>query len=326
MDFKDYYGVLGVARDATAQEVKRAFRRLARKFHPDVSKEAGAAVRMAEVNEAYAVLSDPERRAAYDNLAHGRRAGEPFKPPPDWDAGFEFSGPGPQRADDFSDFFAQLFGRAARRAANAGPGAHARGPGPPGQGEDHHARVVLELADAWSGARRQIHLRHPGLGPDGHLRLVERSLEVGIPAGVRPGQLIRLAGQGGPGSPPGDLFLEVQLRPHPRFRVDGTTLVADLPVAPWEAALGAVVPVTLPDGSTLKVRVPAGAQAGQVLTVRDKGLPGKRPDDLELLVQVLLPSAQDPRARHLYEAMARALTDFDARKVAHAAREREASP
>ena len=181
---------------------------------------------------------------------------------------------------------------------------------------------MLDLEDAWRGATRQITLRSPTLGADGRVRLVERSLEVTIPAGVRPGQLIRLAGQGGAGQPPGDLFLEVQLRPHPRFRVDGATVVADLPVAPWEAALGAVVPVTLPDGSALKVRVPAGAQSGRTLTVKGKGLPGKTPGDLELLVQVVLPSGLDPRARKIYETMAHDLPDFDARRVAQADAER----
>jgi curved DNA-binding protein len=153
------------------------------------------------------------------------------------------------------------------------------------------------------------------------VRLAERTLEVRIPAGVRPGQMIRLAGQGGPGhgsAPAGDLFLEVQLRPHRRWRLDGHTLVGELPVAPWEAALGAVLPVQLPDGSTLKVRVPADAQSGRTLSVPGQGWPGQPRGDLELVVRVVLPSAWDPRARQLYERMAAELTDFDARRVAAA--------
>ena len=321
MEFKDYYAVLGLERGAAADEIKKAFRRLARKYHPDVSKEPDAAARMAEVNEAHAVLSDPERRAAYDELARGHRAGERFTPPPDWDAGFEFSGRGFGDGDggDFSDFFAELFGRRAGGFARHGAGP--AGTGAAARGEDHHAKIVLELEDAWRGALRQVTLRHPRVGADGRVRLEPRTLDVRIPAGVRPGQLIRLAGQGGAGlggGAAGDLFLQVQFRPHAHFRVDGANLVAELPVAPWEAALGGVVPVVLPDGATLKVRVPAGAQAGQALTVRGKGLPGAPPGDLELVVRVLLPSAHDPRARRLYEAMAAELGDFDARAQAAA--------
>ena len=318
MQFKDYYQVLGVARDATADAIKKAYRQLARKYHPDVSKEADAAARMSEINEAYAVLSDAERRAAYDAVGQGRRQGESFTPPPDWDAGFEFSGRGTEGMDagDFSDFFAELFGR-------AGGGARRRSGGASFEmrGQDHHAKIVLDLEDAWRGATRQVTLRSPQVDAQGHVSLQPRTLDVKIPAGVKPGQLIRLAGQGGAGhggAPAGDLFLEVHFKPHPRFRIDGAHLVADLPVAPWEAALGAVVPVALPDGSTLKVRVPAGAQSGRQLTVRGKGLPGATAGDLELVVRVVLPSAFDPRARKLYEQMAADLTDFDARKVAAA--------
>jgi curved DNA-binding protein len=329
VEFKDYYQVLGVPRDATADQIKKAFRQLARKYHPDVSKERDAAARMSEVNEAHAVLSDPERRAAYDAIGQGRQQGEPFTPPPDWDAGFEFSGRGFEGMDagDFSDFFAELFGRmGAPRGGRAGTGG---GPRPGGQfrmrGEDHHAKIVLDLEDAWRGATRQMSLRSPQVDAQGRVTLQSRTLDVKIPPGVKPGQLIRLAGQGGAGhggAPAGDLFLEVHFRAHPRFQVEAGNLVAELPVAPWEAALGAVVPVQLPDGSTLKVRVPAGAQGGRTLRVAGKGLPGKAPGDLELTVRVVLPSAFDPRARKHYEQMAAELPDFDARKVAQAQSER----
>lgn len=336
MEFKDYYAVLGVPRDATAEQIKKAWRQLARKYHPDVSKEPDAAARMSEINEANAVLSDPEKRAAYDALARGHRAGERFTPPPDWDAGFEFSGRGvDDGAGDFSDFFAELFGRMGRgagRGAAGGFGGHggaAPGRAAGGRGQDHHAKIVLDLEDAWRGATRQVQLRSPRLAADGRVVLDERTLDVRIPAGVRAGQLIRLAGQGGPGhdgAPAGDLFLEVHFRPHARFRIDGAALVAELPVAPWEAALGAVVPVSLPDGSSLKVRVPAGAQSGRTLSVRGKGLPGAgaggAAGDLELVLQVVLPSAHDPRARRHYEAMASELADFDARAQAAADRAR----
>lgn len=327
MQFKDYYQVLGVARDASADDIKKAYRRQARKFHPDVSKEPDAAARMSEINEAHAVLSDAERRAAYDALGQGRQAGERFTPPPDWDAGFEFSGSGAEGFDagEYSDFFAELFGRMGRAQRRPTRGGAGPGAGFDARGEDHHAKILLDLEDAWRGARRQLTLRSPQLDAQGRPQLVERTLEVNIPPGVKAGQLIRLAGQGGAGlgaAPSGDLLLEVHFKPHPRFRVDGADLMAELPLAPWEAALGAVVPVGMPDGSTLQVRVPGGAQAGQRITVRGRGLPARTPGDLELQVRVVLPSAFDPRAKKHYEQMAAELGDFDARKVAAADDER----
>ena len=321
LEFKDYYKVLGVARDATADQIKKAYRKLARQYHPDVSSQPDAADRMSQINEAYAALSDAERRAAYDALGKGRQQGERFSPSSDWADGFEFSGAGVAgtEADQFSDFFSQLFGRSA-----GGPrGPQMRGGGNSAgfamRGEDPHARIVLDLQDALSGATRQVTLRSPRRDSQGRATLVERKLDVTIPMGIRAGQRIRLAGQGGAGggnASAGDLLLEVQFRPHPRFEVDGADLIADLPVAPWEAALGGIVPVELPDGSRLKVRVPEGAQGGQRLTVRGKGLPGPNRGDLELIVQVVLPDARDPKIRALYETMARELPDFDARSVA----------
>lgn len=315
MQFKDYYDVLGVARDAPAEAVKKAYRKLARRFHPDLSKAPEAEARMKEVNEAYAVLSDPERRAAYDQLlARGARAGQAFEPPPDWDSGFEFSGHGvsPDEAAGFSEFFAELFGRmGAGRPAHgrhAGGAFHARG-------ADHHARIVLEVEDAFRGGRREVGLRAPQVDAQGRVALVERTLDVQIPRGVREGQLIRLAGQGAPGDgggPPGDLYLEVRYRPHGRYTVHGRDLVVELKLAPWEAALGAVVPVALPGGRSIKLRVPAGAQSGGTLRVRGQGLPGEPPGDLEARLRIVLPPAASTRAQELYQAMARDLA-FDPR-------------
>ena len=316
MEFKDYYQILGVPRDANAEQVKKAFRKLARKYHPDVSKEPNAEVRMKEINEANAVLSDPEKRAAYDALGSGHATGEEFRPPPNWDAGFEFSGGGFSGAEaaDFSDFFSELFGR-------MGPARHAGERGAQRmQGEDHHAKILLDVEDAWRGAQRRLTLRVPKLDSQGRLTLETRTLDVNIPRGVREGQLIRLAGQGSPGleqSPPGDLYLEVHFNPHPRYRVEGRDLVMELPIAPWEAALGAVVPVQLPDGTGLKVRVPPGAQTGGQLFVRGKALPSDPPGDLVLNLRVVVPPADTPRAKELYESMARDLK-FDPRAVSGA--------
>lgn len=299
LEFKDYYQALGVTRAATADEIKKAYRKLARKYHPDISKEKDAERHMKEVNEAYAVLSDPEKRAAYDQLGRGHRPGEEFRPPPGWDAGFEFTGGGfsPGEAADFSDFFAELFGRMGGHGTRRGA-----------RGEDHHAKVLLDLEDAVRGAEREITLRMPTLDERGRVVLKTRTLKVKFPRGVREGQLVRLSGQGAPGpgeGPSGDLLLEVHIKPHPRFRVEGRDLHTNLPVAPWEAALGAVVPVRLPDGGDLRVRIPPGAQSGRQLRVRGHGLPGAPPGDLLLHIEIMVPPADSPKARQIYETMAR---------------------
>jgi len=311
MEYKDYYATLGVARDATQDDIKKAFRKLARKYHPDVSKEKDAEARMKDVNEAHAVLSDPEKRVAYDQLGQGR-AGQDFRPPPGWDAGFEFSGRGPYEANagDFSDFFAELFGR---RGGGAG-GAHFQA-----RGEDHHAKILLDIEDAYRGATRRITLRVPSVDSEGHVGLTERSLEVHIPRGVHEGQVIRLAGQGNAGlggGTAGDLYLEVHFNAHSRYRVDGRDVYATLRVAPWEAALGASVRAPIPDGA-VDVRIPEGSQTGRKLRLRGRGVPAAQPGgssgDLYLVLEVVLPSAQSAKARELYEAMARDLA-FDPRR------------
>lgn len=329
MEFQDYYKTLGVERDAAADVIKKAFRKLARKYHPDVSKEANAEQHMKEVNEAYAVLSDPEKRAAYDQLGSGYQAGQDFRPPPDWDAGFEFSGRGPggfnagqgftgEQARSFSDFFSEIFGGMGGDAsASARTGGSSRA-SYRGQGEDHHAKVLLDLEDSFHGASRQISLRVPKQDERGHVVLTTRTLNVKIPKGVREGQVIRLAGQGSQGmqgEPAGDLLLEVHFNPHPRLRVEGRDLHMTLPVTPWEAMLGAVVGVDLP-GGTEKIRIPEGAQSGRQLRVRGKGLPSEPPGDLLLEIEVKLPPANTPKAREFYENMAREL-DFNPRQTEH---------
>lgn len=308
MEFRDYYQTLGVAREAGADEIKKAYRGLARKYHPDVSKEKDAEQRMKEVNEAYAVLSDPGKRAAYDKLGSGYQPGQDFHPPPDWDAGFEYSERGfpPEEAAGFSDFFSEIFGRMGRGAG----GAYSRA-----RAGEHHARILLDLEDSFTGPTRQISLQAPKVDDKGRLTLETRTLNVRIPKGIRASQIIRLAGQGtalrGERNP-GDLLLEVGFKPHPRYRPDGRDLHLTLPVTPWEAALGAVVPVDLPDG-TLKVRIPAGAQSGRQLRVRGKGIPSDPPGDLYFDIRIVTPPAVTPKEKELYEALAKE-TGFDPRK------------
>jgi curved DNA-binding protein len=312
MQFKDYYDILGVKRDATADEIKKAFRKLARKYHPDVSKEPDAQMRMQEINEANAVLSDAEKRAAYDQLGSGHHGGEDFRPPPDWDAGFAYSAAnasgGRGRTADYSDFFEQLFGRMGGHQGGMG----GFGGGQAGfqmRGEDHHAKVMLDIEDSFTGATKQITLRTAQIDAQGRPVVVPRTLNVKIPKGVSAGQTIRLAGQGSAGhggAAAGDLLLEVQFNPHGQLRCEGRDLHTTLRVAPWEAALGSALTVALPD-SSIKVRVPAGAQSGQQLRVRGKGIPSTPPGDLLLDIQVVLPPATEPKARELYETMAREL-------------------
>ena len=328
MEFKDYYKVLGVAKTASADEIKKAYRKLVRKYHPDVSKEADASERMTELNEANAVLSDPEKRAAYDSLAaQPQRGGGQFRPPPNWDAGFEFSGAdgghgaGPG-AGEYSDFFEELFGRAARaqhgqQAPRGHRAAHGFDSAPQAQrGEDHHAKIELDILDAYHGSERTITLRGAHLDASGHVVPDERSLQVKIPKGVREGQLIRLVGQGSPGSggaPAGNLFLEVRFAPHARWRAEGRDVYQALPLAPWEAALGASVEVETPAG-TVEVTVPAHSRAGRKLRLKGRGIPSTPPGDLYLELTIEQPGADSDSARAAYAALAKAFPTFNPRQ------------
>jgi curved DNA-binding protein len=306
VEFKDYYQVMGVARDATEAQIKQAYRKLARKYHPDVSKEKDAEAHFKEVGEAYEVLKNPEKRAAYDRLGQQHRSGEQFTPPPGWDEGFEFSGgtPGSGGAD-YSEFFESLFGSATRGRH----GAQWRG-----AGEDHHAKILLDLDASLEGGSRAFTLRMPEIDESGHLLTKERTLNVQIPKGILSGQQIRLAGQGarphGEGQA-GDLYLEVEFRPHRYFHVDGRDLRLELPVAPWEAALGATVTTPTPTGK-VELKIPAGSHAGSQLRLRGRGMPATPPGDLYAVLQIALPPANDERARAAYAALATALP-FDPR-------------
>ncbi len=317
MEFRDYYEVMGVARDATQDDIKRAYRKLARRYHPDVSDEIDAEKRFKEVGEAYAVLKDPEKRAAYDELGANWKDGQDFRPPPGWDEGFEFRGEGAGGfsgdgyaggGEQFSDFFETLFGH--RHAGSGYTGRrdfHMHG-------DDRHARISIDLRDSYTGATRSITLHAPELTDDGHVVTRDRTLNVKIPKGIRDGQTIRLAGQGGPGigdGKAGDLFLEVEFRPDNRYCVDGKHTYLDLPVAPWEAALGATVTVPLPSGN-VDLKIPAGSNQGSKLRLKGKGIPAKQPGDLYVVLNVMLPPAHSDEAKALYEKMSEEMP-FDPR-------------
>jgi curved DNA-binding protein len=315
MEFKDYYQTLGVPRTASATEIKAAYRKLARKYHPDVSKEPDAEARFKDVSEAYEALNDAEKRAAYDDIAARFRHGQTFTPPPGWDSGFEFSGRdgGPGEDTDRSDFFETLFGRHAG-AARGGRSAWRAA------GNDHHAKIAIDLEDAYRGARRTISLRMPVADAEGHLSLQERQLDIGIPKGIREGQHLRLAGQGGPGlgdGPAGDLYLVISFRPHRHFRIDGGDVYFDLPLAPWEAGLGATVTAPTPEGA-VQLTIPPGSASGLKLRLKGKGIPGTPAGDLYAVLAVVAPAPDGDQARQAYAALAKAFPGFNPRSALEA--------
>ena len=303
MEYKDYYRIMGVERDASQDEIKRAYRKLARKYHPDVSKEADAEARFKELGEAYEVLKDPKKRAAYDQLGSQWQAGQDFQPPPDWQGGFEFHDfGGDPGMGGFSDFFESLFGGAGRRPGTAGRSTQREFRI---RGQDHHAKVMVDLEDSYNGASRSLTLQVPEADGQGRVTARARTLNVRIPKGIRQGQQIRLAGQGGAGfggGESGDLYLEVEFNPRGRYRVEGADVYLDLPVAPWEAALGATVKVPTPAGA-VDLKVPPGSQAGKKLRLKGRGIPCRQPGDLYVVLQIALPPADTDSHRRAYEQM-----------------------
>ena len=315
MQFKDYYEILGLERGASQDDIKKAYRRLARRYHPDVSDAPDAEARFKEIGEAYEVLKDPEKRTAYDQFGQDWKAGQEFRPPPGWDAGFEFSGAGPG-GSGFSDFFETLFGGGRMGGFSRGPDGFGGSGGQRAalKGEDHHARVLVALEDAYTGGSRTITLRAPGIADDGRIGTQARSIRVSIPKGITAGKRIRLAGQGAPGGPgakPGDLFLEIEFEPHPIFAVENSDVLLTLPIAPWEAALGATIEVpTL--GGAVTLKVPAGSQSGQRLRLRGRGLPAQPAGDQIVTLRIDTPPADSAEKEAFYERM-RELMPWDPR-------------
>jgi curved DNA-binding protein len=293
VEYKDYYKVMGVARDASAEDIKRAYRKLARKYHPDVSKEKDAEAQFKEVGEAYEVLRDPEKRAAYDALGT-RSAGESFRPPPDWEFDVGGDGAGAGASGAHSDFFEQLFG-----------GLRGRG-GFRSRGLDTAAEIEVSLEEAFAGTQRAMQIERIAVDERGRPKPVTQQLNVRIPAGVVDGQQIRVASQGQAGvggAPAGDLFLRVRLRPHRWFRTEGRDVFLDLPVTPWEVALGETVRVPTLAGR-VDLKLPKGSQTDKQLRLKGRGLPGDPAGDQFVVLKVLVPPASTVAEETLYRQMA----------------------
>jgi curved DNA-binding protein len=292
MQFKDYYDTLGVSRGAPAEEIKRAYRKLARKYHPDVSKEKNAEAKFKDVQEAYEVLKDPEKRASYDQLGRDYRSGQQFRPPPGWEQ--HYGRAGSHRFSDlngFSDFFSSLFGGA--------PGGPAGGPQPHPQAQQEEDAGSLEISmeEAYAGARRRVTILEAGR---------PRQVDVQVPAGISDGQAIRISGPSRAA-----LKFRIKVRPHPLYALSGKDVQIELPLAPWEAALGTKVAVpTL--GGTVELTIPAGAQSGQKLRLRGRGMPAAPNGDQLVVIKLVTPSADTREAREAYERMKHEFK-FDAR-------------
>ncbi len=316
MEFKDYYETMGVSKSATPEDIKRAHRKLARKYHPDVSKEKDAEARFKELAEAYDVLKDPEKRASYDRLGANYKAGQDFQPPPDWAGQSQRSNGFDEGSDaDHSAFFDSLF-----RGMGGGQSGGQRGGQRTHQafdmhGQDQHAKIQIEIEDSYLGASRTLQLRVQLEGSDGRPALQDRTIEFVIPKGIRAGQHIRLAAQGGPGmgqGSPGDLYLDVEMLPHPLYRTDTYDVLMDLPITPWEAALGAEIEVPTPTGRVV-VTIPAGSITGRKLRLKGRGLPAKTPGDFYYVLHVTQPPADTDADKKIYETMAATFSDFKPR-------------
>jgi curved DNA-binding protein len=326
--FRDYYEVLGVSRGAAQGEIQRAYRKLARKYHPDVNKAADAEEKFKEINEAYEVLKDPEKRKRYDQLGADWKSGQEFRPPPGWDVHFDFGG-GPGQTEfqwggpgGFSDFFEMLFGgqggKGGRRfrESYSGVGGGGRGPVWSQAGQDQEAKVRISLEDAFRGATRSITLQQQTVTPQGQLSIEEKSYEVKIPKGISTGQKIRLSGQGGEGTgggPRGDLYLKVEIEPHPTYRLEGRDISVEIPITPWEAVLGSEVQIPTPEGP-VTMKVPPGTSSGQKLRLRGRGMPNPKGavGDLYVVIQVAVPKHPSKRELELFEELKR-VSAFDPR-------------
>ncbi len=316
MEFVDYYEVMGVKPEADAAEIKRVYRKLARKYHPDVSKESDSEDKFKQIGEAYSVLKDKQKRKEYDELrTYAGNRQDDFHVPPGWQGHSSGQRPPGSReggfssgdSQDFSDFFREIFGNG---------GAHASGAGFATPKQDLHSRLQISLTDAFNGAIVPVTLGIPREDAAGNIRTQEKTLKVTIPAGVLDGQRIRLRGQGNPGigdAPPGDLFIDIQVREDDQFHLDGRDVTSILPIAPWDAALGAVIEAPTLAGK-VKLTIPAGSNGGKKLRLKGRGFPGKSAGDHYVVLQVDVPAAENDEQRALYESMKRLWSTEPAKK------------
>jgi curved DNA-binding protein len=303
MEYKDYYKILGVERGASKAEIKKAYHKMARKYHPDVSKEANAEAHFKEVSEAYEVLHDDKKRKAYDNLGSQWKQGQNFHRPREWEQRYEFHSGSPEDLGEFSDFFRDLFGGGSPFGGFSHREMRSRG-------EDQNVTIEITLGEAYHGGTHTLRMQLPGEDANGHYGLIPHTLQVKIPAGVYEGQKIRLAGQGGKGiggGANGDLLMEVHLKPHNHFKAEGRDLYLTLPITPWEAALGTKIDVPTLD-KKIEVKIPAGSQSGNKLRLKGKGLPAKAPGDLYLVLEIKTPKAENKEQQKIYEEMAKKFT------------------
>lgn len=312
MQYNDYYQTLGVDRKASQDDIKHAYRRLARKYHPDVSKEANAEEKFKQVQEAYEVLKDAEKRSAYDQLGSNWKQGQDFRPPPNW-GGRQAHTQQTFTEEDlggFSDFFSNLFGGARGRTYREDFGGFEQ------RGQDQHAKMNISLEDAFHGATKMLQMQIPEIDASGQMHTALRTIKVIVPPGAAQGQQLRLAKQGNPGmggGPAGDLYLEIDIEPHRLFSLKGNDIYLTLPVTPWEAALGADIKIpTL--GGKVGLKIAAGSQAGQQLRLKGRGMPSKtHPGDQYAILQILTPPAHTDDQRKVYEQMAKSMP-FNPRK------------
>ncbi|MFZ0944044.1 MAG: J domain-containing protein [Syntrophobacteraceae bacterium] len=314
--YRDYYEILGIKRGASQDEVQRAYRKLARKYHPDVSKASNAEEKFKEINEAHEVLKDPEKRKMYDQLGQNWRSGQDFRPPPGWETQFDFGRGGARQAGQqwggaggFSDFFEELFGGSGFRQTHGGMGPEGFGRGTVWRqaGADQETTIRISLEEAFRGGSKPIILQSQVINPQGQLDVQERRYDVKIPPGVLPGQRIRLTGQGGEGTgggPRGDLYLKVEIEPHPVFTLKGHDLHMEVPVSPWEAVLGSEVRLSTITGN-IDLKISPGTQSGQKLRLRGKGMPNSKgtPGDLYATVVVKIPVHPSEKERELFEEL-----------------------